>query len=148
MFKHNLSEPKKYIWKFHVFTNRNRYKQLIIVNTLIDINNRYDMINSFLNISRYGIPCYVFPDTDIDTVPASLTHSNDKNINNKEYCYVDSNIKDKIYLITPDEYITKPPEFNINAPEFVPKFAQVNVHLPIIKKTIKPPCVPIRDIRK
>jgi hypothetical protein len=141
MFKPNLSEPKKYIWKFPVLTNRNRFKELIIVNTLIDINNRCDMMASFLNISRYGIPCYVFPD-DSDTDPARLTHSNDKTIYDKEYCYVGSNIKDKIYLITPIEYIPKPPEFNINAPEFIPKFAQVNVHPPITKNTIKPPRAP------
>jgi len=138
MFKPSLSEPKKYIWKFHVRTNLNRLKELVIVSPLANINSRCDMMANYLNISRYGIPCYVFPDNS-DTDPATLTHSNDKTIYGKEYCYVCRQITDKIYSITPIEYIPKPPEFNVNAPEFVPKFAEVNVQTPITKNTIKTP---------
>ena len=138
MFKPSLSEHKKYIWKIHVRTNLNRLKELVIVSPLENINSRCDMMANYLNISRYGIPCYVFPDNS-DTEPATLTHSNDKTIYGKEYCYVGSQITDKIYLITPNEYIPKPPVFNVNAPEFVPKFAEVNVQTHITKNTVKPP---------
>ena len=125
MLKSSSNEPKKYIWKFPVLTNRNNVRDLIIVSPLVDINIRCDMMVSYLNISRYGIPCYVFPD-DFDTDPASLTHSNDKTIYTKEYCYVNSYITDKIYSITPTEYIPKPPAFNVNAPEFIPKSIESN----------------------
>jgi hypothetical protein len=139
MLKSGLNEPKKYIWKFPVLTNRNNVRELIIVNSLMDIKNRCDIMDSYLTISRYGIPCYVFPDNSYSE-PASLTHSNDKTIQDKEYCYVDCYIKDKIYLITPSEYIPKPPAFNINAPEFIPKSFESNKTNNITKVlTITPP---------
>jgi hypothetical protein len=92
----------------------------------------------YLIISRYGIPCYLFSD-DADNEPATLTNSNDKTLYGKEYCYVDSQITDKIYSIRPTEYIPKPPAFNINAPEFIPKFAKVNVQTSVTKNTVTQP---------
>ena len=128
MFKTNIinnDEAKTYIWKFPVITNRRNVKELIIIDKLIDITDRSDIILKFLNISRYGIPCYVFDDKYEYPI---LTNTNDKSIGDKEYCHVNISVTDKIYTITPYEYIPNIPTLNINAPEFVPN--SINITKP------------------